>query len=146
MTEPFLSRWSKRKQDAKAAKPVEEANRPAAPPPEGEGAVTAAAPPPELPAIDSLGAESDYSAFLGKDVAPELRQQALLRLWASNPSLMAPEIMDLHMGDYTGGTVMGEVVKTAWRLGKGVLDAAELEAEAQAEADPGKTVTPDRDV
>ena len=132
--EPFLSRWSRRKLDAKAEPappPAEEAKRPE-PVPEP--------PPPDLPPVESLGKDSDYSVFLKAGVPRELKQAALQKLWEADPALMAPEIMDLHMGDYT--SPVGEVVKTAWRLGKGVLDAAELAAEAEEKA---KITPPDQD-
>lgn len=124
--EPFLSRWSRRKQAAKAQEPEA-----VPPPPPPEQPSAPAPPPPDLPPVESLGKESDYSAFLKDGVPRELKQAALQRLWQSDPALMAPEIMDLHMGDYA--TPAGEVVRTAWRLGKGVLDAAELAAEQDAE-------------
>ncbi|CUW40545.1 protein of unknown function [Magnetospirillum sp. XM-1] len=127
MTEPFLSRWSRRKLDAKA--------EPAPPPPEEAKAqepVPAPPPPPDLPPVDSLTKDSDFSAFLKAGVPQELKQAALQKLWQSDPALMAPEVMDLHMGDYA--SPVGEVVKTAWRLGKGVLDAAELAAEEEEKA------------
>ena len=130
MTSSFLSRWSKRKQEAKA-EPVPE-TPPSVMEPEAE-AVLPPPPPPPLPDLETLGKDSDYSGFLGAHVPPGLRQQALDKLWASNPGLMAPETMDLHMGDYTS-PVTTEVVKTAWRLGKGVLDTAELAAEEAEEA------------
>ncbi|CAA7616636.1 conserved hypothetical protein [Candidatus Terasakiella magnetica] len=125
--EPFLARWSRRKTKAKAEPPPP-------PVPEAKAAPPTPAPPiPELPAIESLTAQSDFSVFLKDGVPAELRQSALQRLWASDPSLMAPEVMDLHMQDYTTPAVP-EVVKTAWRLGKGVLDQAELGEERKAEA------------
>lgn len=130
--EPFLSRWSRRKLDAKAEpapQPPEEAKAPEPPPPL-----------PDLPPLESLGKDSDYSAFLQAGVPRELKQAALQKLWQADPSLMAPEVMDLHMGDYTSPA--GEVVKTAWRLGKGVLDAAELAAEAEEKAQAEALPTP----
>ena len=130
MSDSFFSRWSKRKREAKAEPP--------APSPalahEEEGSIVTPPPPAPLPDLESLGKESDYSAFLHAHVPPGLRQQALDKLWASNPGLMAPETMDLPMGDYTS-PVTAEVVKTAWRLGKGVLDAAELAAEEEQKSD-----------
>ncbi|BAE51472.1 DUF3306 domain-containing protein [Paramagnetospirillum magneticum] len=130
MTEPFLSRWSRRKLDTKvqpAPLPPDEARA------SGEAGVPAPAePPPDLPPVETLDKDSDYSAFLKAGVPQELKQAALQKLWASDPALMAPEVMDLHMGDYT--SPVAEVVKTAWRLGKGVLDAAELAAEAEEKA------------
>ena len=131
MTEPFLSRWSRRKLEPKSPAP--------APEPESAPLVVEqpveAAPPPDLPDIESLGKDSDYTAFLKAGVPQELKQAALQKLWASDPALMAPEVMDLHMGDYTSPAT--EVVKTAWRLGKGVLDAAELAAEREDQAPTG---------
>lgn len=125
--EPFLSRWSRRKLDAKAAplppEPAEQSKSPEPEPPP---------PPPELPPIDSLTKDSDFSVFLKAGVPQELKQAALQKLWQSDPTLMAQEVMDLHMGDYA--SPVGEVVKTAWRLGKGVLDAAELAAEEEEKA------------
>ena len=138
MSEAFLSRWSKRKRKARTAPPADKPLPAPEPPGAADGSVQAAAgpttaelpaqPTAELPAIDSLGSESDYSGFLNPAVASDLRQEALRRLWASDPTLMAPETLDLHMGDYStpSGTAL---VKTAWRLGKGVLDAAALAAE-----------------
>ena len=124
--EPFLSRWSRRKLEPQSAPPPPEPPLPEVAPPKE------AAPPPELPDIATLDKDSDYTAFLKEGVPQALRQAALAKLWASDPSLMAPEIMDLHMGDYT--SPVAEVVKTAWRLGKGVLDAAELAAEDEDRA------------
>jgi len=124
--EPFLSRWSRRKLDAKAEPPPPEPVEAKAPEPVPE------APPPELPPIDTLDKNSDFSAFLKAGVPQDLKQAALQKLWQADPALMAPEVMDLHMGDYTSPAV--EVVKTAWRLGKGVLDAAELAAEDEEKA------------
>lgn len=123
--EPFLSRWSRRKLDAKA-----EPAQP--PPPEETKAPEPPPPPPDLPPVESLTKESDFSVFLQAGVPQELKQAALQKLWQSDPALMAPEVMDLHMGDYA--SPVAEVVKTAWRLGKGVLDAAELAAEEEEKA------------
>ncbi|EME71321.1 hypothetical protein H261_03963 [Paramagnetospirillum caucaseum] len=125
--EPFLARWSRRKLDAKSEQPPPEPAAVQAPEP-----VPEPPPPPELPPVESLGKDSDYSAFLKAGVPQELKQAALQKLWESDPALMAPEVMDLHMGDYA--TPVAEVVKTAWRLGKGVLDAAELAAEEEEKA------------
>lgn len=135
--EPFLSRWSRRKLDAKSEQPPPEpetvqAAEPAPEPPPP--------PPPDLPPVESLSKESDFSVFLKAGVPQELKQAALQKLWESDPALMVPEIMDLHMGDYT--SPVGEVVKTAWRVGKGVLDAIELAAEEEEKAKANSPPTP----
>ncbi|WP_372400078.1 DUF3306 domain-containing protein [Azospirillum sp. HJ39] len=92
--EGFLGRWSRRKQEARTAEAP-----PAAPlpvqslPPEPSGEVEPAerrteedAPAvPELPALDSLDAGSDYTGFLRREVPQELRRQALRKAWSSDP-------------------------------------------------------------
>lgn len=64
----FLSRWSRRKQAAREAPAVEPAIEPA----------------PELPPLESLGAGSDYAAFLRKGVSALVQQQALQKAWTSD--------------------------------------------------------------
>lgn len=95
-SEPFLSRWSRLKREARedAPPPVtpeeipkeapEEATKPAA----NEGTAEAPEPPfdpASLPPVDSLGADSDYTAFLAPNVPQELRLQALRKAWVSDP-------------------------------------------------------------
>lgn len=81
----FLGRWSRRKRgedlpEPVAAPPVPEA-APAPSPPEP------AFDPDSLPALDSLGAGSDLSAFLHPKVPELLRQAALRRVWAADPGI-----------------------------------------------------------
>jgi len=97
--EPLLLRWSRRKMEARrtetpapAAEPI--AKAPAtAPAPAAERAPepgpSAAAPVrvEDLPDIDSLKYESDFTAFLQAGVPEELRNRALRKLWTSNPLL-----------------------------------------------------------
>ena len=42
-----------------------------------------------LPAVETLGANSDYSGFMHAGVPEELRVQALRKLWRSHPSIGA---------------------------------------------------------
>lgn len=80
-----LSRWSRRKLEAGAeARPV-----PAAP--------TAAA----LPSLDSLGFDSDFTAFLRPEVDETLRRAALKRLFR-DPRFNVMDGLDTYIGDYTG--------------------------------------------
>lgn len=116
MSDGFLSRWSRLKNEAK----VEAAPEPAPPPVEpAEG--EAEPPVPELPPVESLTKESDFSAFLQAGVPEELRRAALSKLWASDPLFTQPEVFDLHMEDYNAQP-LGEVVRTAWKVGKGIVD------------------------
>ncbi|WP_455185770.1 DUF3306 domain-containing protein [Azospirillum palustre] len=89
--EGFLGRWSRLKREARVEEPVLE---PAAPPPDallpepvppeqspGETGEAAA----DLPPLDSLGSDSDYTGFLRSNVPADLRREALRRAWASDP-------------------------------------------------------------
>jgi hypothetical protein len=80
----FLSRWARRKQEAKAA--------PVAEPPSQELSAEAqpvAPPEPEidlpLPSLDDVVAGGDVSAFFGRHVPEALRTAALRKLWVTDP-------------------------------------------------------------
>ena len=80
MTESALRRWSRRKLEAaaRAAVPVRETQ-----------GTPGAEPPPELPAVESLGADSDYGAFLARAVPEELQRLALRKAWSTDPKIAA---------------------------------------------------------
>ena len=94
----FLSRWSRRKQEAGEGKEKEknETGEPlAAPAPENQQAKPAApgaAPSPEfdvesLPPIESISAETDITAFMRTGVSETLKHAALRRAWSSDPAI-----------------------------------------------------------
>jgi len=87
--EEFLKRWSRRKQEAKAAEP---------PSPVAETSDKAVATSPEtcpeaeidlskLPPIDSITAATDITEFLRKGIPAELKHAALRRAWAADPAI-----------------------------------------------------------
>jgi hypothetical protein len=104
MSEDFLSRWSRRKGDARRAGLQ---RRPAESPDDSAGARAgadaapvadpkdAAAPEAELadeeiaklPSLDELTADSDISVFLRKGVPERLRNAALRRMWSLDPKI-----------------------------------------------------------
>jgi hypothetical protein len=102
MSDNFLSRWSRRKQEARRAErqpePVaEDESRPASEV-EDEGAVQAPTPVGEepaltpeevaqLPGIEELTVDTDISAFLRKGVPEALRNAALRRMWVLDPAI-----------------------------------------------------------
>jgi hypothetical protein len=57
-------------------------------------------------------------------VPDHLRRAALSKLWSSDPLFTKPEVFDLHMEDYNAHP-LGEVVRTAWEMGKGIVKKAE---------------------
>lgn len=110
--EPFLERWSRRKQQARegiddeavsAGPAAEEAAPPAAGLPEETPAL------PELPDLDSLGEDSDYSAFMAPGVDPSLRRQALRKLFSS-PKFNVTDGMDDYCGDWRSWNKLGDIV------------------------------------
>ena len=141
----FLQRWSRLKAERRKATPAPPpAEEPAPQPP----AAVEQKPPdekaaPELPPIEELTADSDYSAFLRPGVPEETKLAALRKLWTSDPTLAAPDPLDLHNFDYSFPAVP-DVVKTAYQVGKGFIDAIEEAAEEKEgvkkpEASPPET-------
>lgn len=120
MSEAFLSRWSRLKAEKKVEAESPLPSPPPAEPAEGE----TAEPIPELPPIETLTKDSDFSAFLQAGVPDALRKAALAKLWASDPLFSKPEIYDLHMEDYNQ-PALTEAVKTAWEFGKGMVERVE---------------------
>jgi hypothetical protein len=136
--EPFLERWSRRKQQARegideeaaAPGPVEAEATPAAP-----GAPDAPAAVPELPDLDSLGEDSDYSAFMTPGVDPSLRRQALRKLFSS-PKFNVCDGLDDYCEDFTQWVPLGDVItadmrhhlERAAKLAEQLAEAGENEA------------------
>ncbi len=96
MSTGFLSRWSRRKLETNEPSPlppvqvIEEEQQQEIAEPLGETLPQAeeieeAAPVIDLPDINSLTEESDFSAFMQKGVPEELQKLALRKLWGSNP-------------------------------------------------------------
>lgn len=142
--EGFVRRWSRLKQQAREERPPEES-----PPPDPPATVArdqrasdAGDKPDEkpfdpatLPPIESLTKESDYALFMRPEVPEALRQQALRRLWATDPVLSAPDGFDMHTLDYNAVPTFPEGVKTLYRIGQGMFDEHEAAAESRETAD-----------
>jgi hypothetical protein len=134
--EAFLMRWSRRKAAARreVADGVRAPLEPGPPEPAEEPA-----PPLDLPDIASLDAASDYKPFLQPGVPPELRRDALRRLWRVNPIIGSLDGLDdsYVTQDFTdSATVVGDL-RTAYRIGRGMVEALAEAAEAPASAAAG---------
>lgn len=93
--EGFLVRWSRLKTENRdAPRPEETPVAAGSPTPE-----VATDPPPELPAAESLGFDSDFSAFLDKRVSGSLRRAALNRLFHSE-HFNRMDGLDVYIDDY----------------------------------------------
>ncbi len=133
--ESFARRWSRRK--------IEEREEITDPPDDERTEVTLTpnpAPPeeepPDLPPIESLTAESDFTPFLRDKVPEALRKAALRKLWRSDPVLANLDGLNDYDEDFTGGS-LGGIVATAYRVGKGMVDkATEIAEETASEDDP----------
>lgn len=145
----FLRRWSRRKRAARKpapsdTKPVEDAPEPsagdeiAAPPgdePESAESRTAEPASPELPDIDSLNAESDFTPFLKKGVPEELKNRALRKLWRINPVFGHLDGLNDYDGDFTDAATVVKDLKTLYKVGRGFLpDPEETAAEPATES------------
>jgi len=98
----FLARWSSRKLASRTAPALDEAHDQQQPRDEtdvvesraiAENAKDAETPvnrsfdPAQLPPLDSIGRDTDITAFLHRDVPPELTRAALRRAWTSDPAI-----------------------------------------------------------
>ncbi|MBK5104263.1 MAG: DUF3306 domain-containing protein [Burkholderiales bacterium] len=85
--EPFVSRWSRRKQEARE-QPQQEAPKPAD-----------ARPLPELPPVDTLSFESDFRGFMDSRVDQVVRRIALKKLF-TDPRFNITDGLDDYAEDY----------------------------------------------
>ena len=113
--ESVLSRWSRRKQEARDA-----AQEAAAAPDPGESAAAVQAPDEapgeqplltdaDMPDIDSLTEESDFSPFMSAGVSDELRNLALRKLFRA-PLFNIRDGLDEYDDDFTSFEKLGGIV------------------------------------
>ena len=106
-SEPFLSRWSRRKQEVRKSEQPDSAALPQPPEAEARGAETSQASSPRtvsgqtgtseaelsaeeiaaLPSLDELTVGTDITVFLRKGVPERLRNAALRRMWSLDPNI-----------------------------------------------------------
>ena len=96
----FLSRWSRRKSEAK-----DPARAQPEPAPPASGPPAAVAPPVEtgrapLPPAESLTPESDFAPFMAPGVDGDVRRQALKTLF-SDPRYNVMDMMDVYVDDFS---------------------------------------------
>lgn len=142
--ESFLSRWSQRKRAAEAEAEEKDAGKP-------RSAETAAAvgepggaaepddgriDPAELPDIDSLDADSDFTVFLKDGVPDALRRRALRKLWRLDPVFGHLDGLNDYDLDYTNAATVVEGLKTVYQVGKGMVLGEEEERGEGATAPP----------
>ena len=137
-----LQRWSRLKRAARAEKtrqtelqsaPSEAPSAALSPP---TAAVPATQPEPDkskeqkkiddvvkdLPPLESLGKDSNYSLFMREGVPEKMRTAALRKLWRSDPAFLEQFPYEMHMEDYNKTFVpMNAATDTIFRAGLGYL-------------------------
>jgi hypothetical protein len=133
--EGVLARWSRRKQAARAGEPEDESQTAMKLPAEGIGQAQEARPeapavedPPDLPDPATLEASSDFKPFLRPGVPVETHRAALRQLWRLDPFYSRHDGLSDYCEDFTDQAAL-EGVRTAWRVGRGLLDQVDKAAE-----------------
>jgi hypothetical protein len=142
--ESALSRWSRRKQDAAKAPPVDEpvaidTAEASLSEPLSDEVVPEPAPltDADMPDIDSLAEDSDFTGFMSPGVSDELRNLALRKLFHA-PVFNIRDGLDEYDEDYTSFEKLGDIVTCDMKHQIEVQERKRLEAleqERQAEAD-----------
>jgi hypothetical protein len=131
----FLRRWARLKTEQSKPSP--------APEPESiSGVPDASAQAPEenppaiddLPPIDELTAESDFTAFLRAGVPEELKRQALRKLWRSDPVFANLDGLVEYGEDFGAAFRNPGPVATLFRIGRGMPGPEDLEEQPEAAA------------
>ena len=118
----FLARWSKRKRTARKDRSQDIAPVPR-PEPASESETSGdmiAEPPPDLPDIESLTKDSDFTVFLQENVPEALRRKALRVLWRSDPVLANLDGLNDYDEDFSIVEGIVEVVRSNFKPGQGM--------------------------
>jgi hypothetical protein len=115
--EPFLGRWSRLKRERRRDEPapvdvqdVEDAEP--AQPASGPATGDETAEPLDLPDIDTLDKDSDYSVFMKEGVPEALKKLALRKLWLSDPDLAVLDGLNDYDEDFRiPEAILGEIAK-----------------------------------
>lgn len=143
--DPFLVRWSRRKQAARET-PAQAVEATSASPADAEEAGDAGAnaqgtepdtlPDDSLPPPESLDSDSDFSAYLSRRVSSGLRRAAMRRLF-SLPEFNVRDGLDDYDDDYTGFQSLGNTVTAHMKYHTERLQAREEAKQAAARSDDG---------
>lgn len=133
--EGFLERWSRRKTEATRtvdeppAEPTDDVSATAAETHDATTTTTDESPvEPELPPLDSLDENSNYSAFLAPGVSSDLKRQALRQLFQS-PKFNIRDGLDDYDLDFTSFEPLGDIITADMRhrMLRGLEKLAELD-------------------
>jgi hypothetical protein len=126
--ERFVTRWSRRKTEAREAARAEEAQPAPAP----------AAPLPELPKPETLTPDSDFRPFMDPRIDADTRRAALKMLFV-DAHFNVPDPFEAYSGDYTvSEPIPMEMLKTLNHARRLIFDDSASPTAAQT-ADPEAT-------
>ncbi len=158
--ENFLSRWSRLKQTSRqggtpavadtpepAAEDVQNADTA-----EAVGEADAEEPPgdEDMPPLESLGPDSDYSPFMSPRVSAELRRRALRQMFRS-PKFNITDGLEVYAEDYTKFAPLGNVMtadlkfRLERQLKEKLAEATEPDGETGDEAETLRSAAVDKD-
>ena len=126
--EAFLSRWSRKKEEAREA------------PPPAQQQPDLKSPAPELPPIESLTPDSDYRAFFQPKVNDDVRRAALKKLFG-DPHFNVMDGLDVYIDDYSKSEPIPPAMLAGMKTAQDILrwaredkeELARLEAQKAAE-------------
>ena len=130
--EKFLSRWAKRKAEARDGR-LEEPSVAVPDPPDAVDAEPED--PDDHPAagidIDSLDKDSDFTVFMHERVPEAIRRRALRKLWQSDPIFATLDGMNDYDDDFTDAATVVEGLKAAYDESVRRMKQAEAEEKAR---------------
>ncbi len=150
--ERFTGRWARLKQEGRA--PADEPQTTNLPVPEdadASAAETPTIPAEDLPDIESLDKDSDYTPFMQEGVPEALKKLALRALWRSDPVLANLDGLNDYDEDYktmldVGAEAMRKFREAAKKLSEGEPeedDSQDLEDEEMATKEGDDSIDPD---
>jgi len=119
-SEPFVSRWSRLKREAR--------ERPAEKPPVVPGPADPKAPAPELPPPETLTFDSDYRQFFHPKVGEDVRRTALKKLF-SDPRFNVMDGLDVYIDDYSKTEAIPAAMLAGLKQAQNILQWAREDTE-----------------
>jgi hypothetical protein len=119
-TEDFVSRWSRKKAEARQAPPQAPARE-----------VDPKTPAPELPPIDKLTIDSDYRDFFHPKVGEDVRRAALKKLF-SDPRFNVMDGLDVYIDDYSKNDPIPAAMLASLKQAQNILGWAKEDEEQRA--------------
>lgn len=89
----------------------------------------------DLQDVESLEADSDFTPFLKKGVSEQLQRRALRKLWLSDPVLANVDGLLDYGDDFTDAAMVVADMKTAYKVGRGMVPPPEEELPEEELAD-----------